>query len=534
MSDRGARPAGPGVVYGTLTVGLVIVLAVVSLTVASPPPPTVAEFAPQAVDQIEEAPLEQLSDFGEGRGDGGDATDEASPPDRLADAVDVIDVPRVRRCVGDPPRQIEDPQSPPCIPYWEGENGGSTYKGVLRDEIRIAAPGMDGNHTILEQFFNRRFELYGRRLRFVPIDQRSEGTPEEERARAVEADSENVFASLHYFWGSTYYEELARRGVLSAVDTPFFFQEVLTRTQPYVWQYPMAVDRIMANMGEWACGRFAGSPAEHAGDPTLQDQQRVFGAFFDYWTWERQPDTLAALESELARCGERLELAFVTDGQTIESRDADPQRSNEMLQMKAAGVTTIFCLCHRLGRMRAATAQTYYPEWLLTTYSWNDKNSGLRTGPSDQVANSVGITVQPRQVRSEDMPVRWAMREIDPTWDGDVENVSELVYRPLLALASGLQMAGPNLTPETFQRGLHQTRFPNPDHPIMAGAVGFGARDHSMTIDAAEYWWSDTAPSPFDGTRGSICYVDGGLRHQKGSWPTGPDAFFRQPCDSGG
>src|SRR5688500_1174590 len=38
-----------------------------------------------------------------------------------------------KRCVGSPPRQTEDPLSPPCVAHFEGDNGGATYQGVTRD-----------------------------------------------------------------------------------------------------------------------------------------------------------------------------------------------------------------------------------------------------------------------------------------------------------------------------------------------------------------------------------------------------------------
>lgn len=107
------------------------------------------------------------------------------------------------------------------------------------------------------------------------------------------------------------------------------------------------------------------------------------------------------------------------------------------------------------------------------------------------------------------------------------------LYQSLLVLASGIQMAGPNLTPETFARGLQSQAFPNPEHPLRAGNVGF-ARNHSMTNDVAEIWWNETARDPYgDGGPGAHCYIDGGARRTAGRWPSGDDAYFAPPCDSG-
>src|SRR5687768_16669513 len=45
--------------------------------------------------------------------------------------------PSTKRCVGNPPRQSEDPLSPPCAAFFDGDNQGATYQGVTKDEIRV-------------------------------------------------------------------------------------------------------------------------------------------------------------------------------------------------------------------------------------------------------------------------------------------------------------------------------------------------------------------------------------------------------------
>jgi hypothetical protein len=109
--------------------------------------------------------------------------------------------------------------------------------------------------------------------------------------------------------------------------------------------------------------------------------------------------------------------------------------------------------------------------------------------------------------------------------------VAEEVYRDLLLIMSGLQMAGPHLTPQSFGAGLERAAFPNPDTPIFAGHVGFAGATYSMTIDGAEFWYSASDASPYTpSSGGAICYVGGGVRHSAGHWPQGGDPFFQEPC----
>src|SRR5688572_32811721 len=100
--ERRDRPRVPGVVFASFALILIVLIGILSVTLRQTPPPTIAEFAPQAVESITDAAEDQA------QGAGG-ATPSAAPDDAAVDATPTplaIDVPRVRRCVGDPPRQI--------------------------------------------------------------------------------------------------------------------------------------------------------------------------------------------------------------------------------------------------------------------------------------------------------------------------------------------------------------------------------------------------------------------------------------------
>jgi hypothetical protein len=556
------RPRTPGIVYSALSVVVLVVLGAVAFSTRQPPPPSIAEFAPNAVEKIEDAPEEQRAGEEEGVGacpaDEPDCDAAATPtPQPGADPDDpeerFIDVPRVRKCIGDPPRQIEDPQSPPCVPYWEGENGGATYKGVTKDEIRIAMPNDCPSIercklTEIEnsaRFFNRRFEFYGRKIVIVNTADEAicdDDDPAGSRATAQAADEQHhVFGSIECGSGDPEYSrELARRGLIFvAHESPFGVIEG-RRSHPHIWQYPMEPESIFAHFGEWACKRVAGGgTARHAG-PLLRDEKRVFGVVLTPFTGaDIKPDELT---DRLEGCGAPPRLVINESG---------PDHTNVILQMKNAGVTSVFCLCHMLELTafgRAATAQAYFPEWLISSYDINHYNTQIKTGlPAEQREHAFGIQVMPMQQRAEDWPGVWMCKEVDPQCDTSLPAVGP--YHAMLLLASGIQMAGPNLTPDTFAEGLAKTAFPNPDHPILAGDVGFNEPiakpdpkyspaanlPHGMTSTGIEFWWSESATGPnSEEGNGAMCYV-ARKRFRLGEYPKGgDDVFFEGECDSGG
>src|SRR5688572_29673686 len=166
-----AAPRTPALVSGVVVTALLVALAAVALTSRQDPPPTVAELAPQAVAQIEEALADQAGTLGSGGGSGLGATTTttAAPlPGGGPPTTAPVEEPRVRRCIGDPPRQTEDPQSPPCVPYFDGDNGGATTAGVTADEIRVVYPLQAFENASLAytiaDYFNTRYEFYGRKI----------------------------------------------------------------------------------------------------------------------------------------------------------------------------------------------------------------------------------------------------------------------------------------------------------------------------------------------------------------------------------
>jgi hypothetical protein len=230
-----SRPKAPGTAALSFTVILALLVALIGIQSRSTPPPTVAQFAPQAVKQIKEAPKEQSSRFGEGDGKGVDGQGDSggAPPTTIAPDVRKI---VTRRCVGDPPRQIEDSQSPPCVAFWQGNNGGATWKGVTGSTIKVAVPKMadnPGEAIALQNFFNDRFEFYGRKLELFDPKVANNYDATVQRNDAASVDSQGAFASTTYTFGYYYASELARRKIMSVTAEPFLGDKFLDDNAPY-------------------------------------------------------------------------------------------------------------------------------------------------------------------------------------------------------------------------------------------------------------------------------------------------------------
>jgi hypothetical protein len=556
--DRHGRRSTPGLVNAAVSIAIVVLVASLALTAAQSPPPAIAELSPSAVQQIKDAPSEQTSAAGEGDGGGdggfGATTTTTLTATTLAPGVTPPTAPppieraRVRRCVGNPPRQTEDPQSPPCVPYFEGDNGGATYRGVTKDTITMTIP--NANMRVVEDlmaYFNKRYEFYGRKLKLV-VGGGGEDC-QQRKAAAVAADTEqHAFAGLDANNGNAgpcFQAEMARRGLLSSAYGIQFDEDDMAALAPHLWQYTMGFDKILAGVGAMYCARLHGSNATRAPDPLLARSPRKLGVIIQNVLRDTTLST-DLLDRELAKCGAKVDMyqrLSTNDDTSIASPD---KAALAMAQFKQANVTTILNLGIAFASQNisgAADAQQYYPEWLFTAYGGFDSNLVIHAfwPAASQRQSIMGITPSAPSRPYEKEPAFLAAKEVDPSVDpvNDLSMLQDFTqqYRALLVLASGIQMAGPILTPQTFGAAMKKIKFPYPaDDPLRSGDVGF-ADDHSMTDDFVEFWWSEAAAGPngyaSDGSTGALCFNDNFARHRTTAWPKGPGSFFQGLCNAG-
>jgi hypothetical protein len=566
----------PGTVNLAMALGLLALLLPLVLHAATSSPPTAAEFSPNAKQVIKQAPPGQAPQVnGAGAATptptpGPTATPSATP----SPTGSPVPENQVKQCVGPPPlRQIEDPQSPPCIAYWEGDNGGATWQGVTRDAIYVAVPTPNGfkqQYEALANFFNQRFQLYHRKIVFEYCSPKAgDGSQGSGDSANQSQDAANAaagcegkpkpFASTFYQFdnGRYFNQEMAcRYHVVTVGSWEPYDSTYLSRCAPYTYNYPMVSQEEFGQLGRWACDRLVSRKATWAGDAALSGATRKFGIFLAPYTNDdpvARPSALAPLVDRLKACGASVPSSQIIINPVVENPSApgqavDPASANNAVsQMKSAGVTSIFCLCATFpfgALTRAASTNAYHPEWIGSTFGNLDQVviQELAAAPADQSENLFGLTFTPRQINPLLEPFNAAFAQGDSsigpkTASTDYSNFTQ-VYRPLLMLASGLQMAGPHLTPQTFRDGLRKTRFPNPVTAIHAGAVDVASDGYTFTTDAAEWWWDNAARGPYSDdssqAKGAICYLDGGTR-RRDTWPHQAARIFTGPsaCDSG-
>ena len=425
---------------------------------------------------------------------------------------------------------------------------------MTRDEIRVVAVctyfcGDGTNYQAslqpLVEHFNRRYEFYGRRLQLkvVSRDSSNGNNPTAQRFVAEKADTEfRPFSLLSGPGSSTLrslFAESSRRGMVGvSTGADDLTSADMTRWAPYMWSYGPPADVLERRTASFICASLVGKRAAHAGTRDALSQ-RKFAVLVP--KRDAGPPPSEPLVTALERCGVT---ARVDEYDTSYLQGQPPPSVTTMVAAwRSEGVTSVISLATTIeenGPMAAASRSGYQPEWIHVGFDAQEGVTAYQTlSPQDQVAHVFGVASRNKVLPLADQPWVAAMRESVPGYSPpDVNAVQNLgpAYRRLLLLASGIQAAGPKLTPETFAAALARLRFPNPGAgraPAWQAEVGFGGGRRWMVDDVALKWWEPTAEAHMEATSpsGSWCYVDRGARWSE-RFPDRDAAFFdrTQPC----
>ncbi|HTN99504.1 MAG TPA: ABC transporter substrate-binding protein [Microthrixaceae bacterium] len=440
----------------------------------------------------------------------------------------------------------------PCVVARPEVNRPGTTQGVTADTIKVVAyqyadddlsavlqsnmdpPELQGE--TLQRFvelLTSRMSTWGRKIEIVPL--KGSGSDEtSSRADAVKVATEiGAFASLGGpGQQGAYAEELAHRGVicigcgLSVPDSTF------QANAPYMWGTTMTPEQYLTTVGDYLFGRLLNRPAEFAGDPKMRSRKRVFGSV----QFEQDPPVFDETKRILAERGAKVgyKSAAAVTYQLVIPELAEKARSI-VTQMKEAGVTTVLFFGDPIMPIyltQAATGQNYFPEWVITGTVLTDTTVFGRMYDQAQWAHAFGLSNLAARLplaQSESWKLhRWYFGE-----NPSAEKTAGVLFEPVRILLTGIHMAGPVLTPETFRDGMFSIppTGGTPTKPQMSfGNHGFFSQpDYLAFDDMTEIWWDAKAAGPdeqgVEGT-GMLRYVDGGRRYLGGELPTTvPDVF---------
>ena len=302
---------------------------------------------------------------------------------------------------------------------------------------------------------------------------------------------------------------------------------------PYLFTIEKSAEQGRLLLAEYVGKRLAGRNAVHSGD--FVDDERVFGYLY-LSTSDQSDETAEGFRDRLAdEYG--VELADMVP-YTLDPATLQEQATTIIARLKEAGVTSVIFAGDPIAPRDftiEATAQEYFPEWVLAGSSLVDTNVFARTYDQEQWRHAFGISNQPafidRQKEGFFFLYDWFHGEEPPA-----DDTIGILWQPS-TMFSILQGAGPNLTPESWMASAFAGE-PTPG-ALTQRSISWGDRhglwpdemlpDVNGADDVSEIWYDPDTEGLDELDRvgpGVYWWVGGGERYLPGGMPdTDPDVF---------
>ena len=445
------------------------------------------------------------------------------------------------------PSQVPgDPYSPVCVQF-AGNNGGNTARGVTATEITVTArvggltsglvdalskqasskvpdePPEVVKRTIegLVEFFNKRFQFYGRKIKLVmfdgkgnPLTELTGGGQEGAQADAITvAQDTGAFAEMAAI-SVPYADALSAKQVVN-VGVPYASREWMTQHRPYAWSQFIDCSSAVESVTSYYATKLAGGAAALAGGD-LKGKPRATAIVSPENSWYQE--CVQSGIAQLQRAGKAGDLKLPGEKYKIDINTMSTQADTLVRKLKANGITTVVCGCDPLlltFMTAAAQQQGYTPEWVITGVAFVDNDLIGQILDQGQWSRAFGVSYSgPTQPAQASLGYRAykSVRKDEPTIGVD------LIYNQLYMLAIGIQGAGPNLTPQTFEKGM----FDYPAHTGPYGTWKYGPNDYTSSDDAREIFYDPNGVSPYNRAPGVYRNPNGDARFPIGKWNPNP------------
>ena len=443
-----------------------------------------------------------------------------------------------------------DPYSPPCTQF-SGSNGGATAKGVDANTITVSArittdqnfqntlaqlagaqlqdTNADNERTLnaIAEYFNTHYQFYGRKI--VVKYFTGQGSLANElqgygqaaaEADAATAESMGVFADMTGE-SEPYATALQQNGIMGFGDPymPNFWHQ---NHAPYDWSVATDGTDLATDVGYYVVNKLCppGSPAAYAGGSQKGAPRKFAGIVPQNELYVTSGNVFGSIMSSHGCPDTQFEY-------TLDLGTESQQANNLVAQLKAGGYTTIVCGCDPIFPVYlsgAAAQQNYFPEFVEIGAALVDQDYVGQLYNQQFYQHAFGISPNEATVpytQTIGYAAYQAGCAADPSICGGQgpSFFVNIIFLQMEMLAVGIQMAGPKLTPGTFQSGMfaYQPRL-GP-----AGLWGWSGTQYTTPNDFREVCWNPNVISPYNGKQGG--YVQGannGARWTAASVPAGP------------
>ncbi len=438
-----------------------------------------------------------------------------------------------------------DPYSPPCISF-SGNNGGATSAGVTANQInvtyRITADSESFQQTLaslgganivdttadiertisaLATYFDNHFQFYGRKLNIEYFNGQGSITNELLGSGQQQADADAVTASqqLHAFAelngaSEPYGVALSEQHVVN-FGVPYLSAAFMGQYAPYMWSLDTESNDVVSATSELYLKSLAGGKAAYAGG-SLQNQPRKVAIIAPSDPWYQTAAQSAVQAAAAAGHPIADNIQYQLNLSTLSS-----QAANVISQLQNDGITTVVCGCDPVFPVyltSRAAEQGYTPEWVVAGVALTDQDIVGQLFQQSEWSHAFGVSFDGPTVPKQNTFGYAAYKSVDP--GSEPANAVDIIYAQMYEMAIGLQMAGPDLTPQSFENGMRaypgsQAGAPN----ALYGTWGFPAGHFTPQEDWTFIYWNPNLTSAYNDKQGA--YVFSSTRTKIGSYAGG-------------
>jgi len=418
---------------------------------------------------------------------------------------------------------------------------------------------------LLQTYFNRHFQLYGRRVHLFAYFDGHAYDAQEDAARHMREASLDILWSVRPFAvieafpggpddGGAFVDTFARAGAVSFLPGGLQLAERLRRVPDRIWGYEPTTDQMADLYTTYVCRKVVGQPVALSGDSGQNGKTRRLALLSP--DASRPPlyhDLRTAVQRRLRACG----APVVAEGQltpngegggvgapsSLATETPATMAATAMMQrFKTSGVTTILWLgCNDQNIGPAALAANYHPEWILLGDGLRESTFTVVADNSDPAFDHHAMVVTPHSTLGalSGSHCYEAQREVDTSLPENPEVIPRRVaatvadagpggtpppltvandaylgcflYSMMLQTVGAIQLGGARLTADSLAAGVHSLPYlhsPDPQTP----SCFYGDGNTCVRDATAAYW--DSAKTCFR-------TVEGGRRYLAGEWPDG-------------
>ncbi|MCL4433781.1 MAG: ABC transporter substrate-binding protein [Actinobacteria bacterium] len=378
--------------------------------------------------------------------------------------------------------------APYCVPQWHGNNGGATDKAdplaVTAKTINVSVnyasnqglcsilasmeSGSIASEALFKRMtniyvslFNKDFELWGRKVVIKYFNGQGCYANEllgqdqtEAEADAQTAASLHAFADMSELYSAPPYDTALAQYHIIAIGGEFMPHSWFAQNAPYEYSTIASCSKFMQSVVEIVKNSIYGLPAIYAAGKHLHGSPAKIGLIYPNAAFLRPcaQEVTGALKAAHIPVAAQF-VYSITNFSSVES-----ESTAVMADFRNKGVTTVICGCDPVTPAFMATAaaqQNYYPEWVPMTLG-DGITRGIMGSPADKAEWAHAITAFVQTTPPQDQEYALAYKLATGHQLHGLVNVvtAGAAYGSVLLLFSALQQAGPDLTPQSFQRGM--------------------------------------------------------------------------------